>query len=192
MAQVGLAFRHGSWGGGNDGALSAFALVLGLQVSDLFPSADPRHAWPGAVWPGTFGVQRVFAVADWHLIAFPSLLTDSPASASREIAFFFPEFDEQRWYEQEEPRLRRGRLFQSAQERLLGAQPAQVTPVAGQGVVLAWQPCGHCPGAAGTELCCVPGSEEGESSVVLPGTRLVVKRAGAGRLWEEFPQQCSC
>uniref|UniRef100_A0A8D2M7R6 Nucleoside diphosphate kinase n=1 Tax=Zonotrichia albicollis TaxID=44394 RepID=A0A8D2M7R6_ZONAL len=37
--------------------------------------------------------------------------SDSPASASREIAFFFPEFDEQRWYEQEEPRLRRGQLF---------------------------------------------------------------------------------
>lgn len=79
----------------------------------------------------------MFAVAGWHLIAFPSLLTDSPASASREIAFFFPEFDEQRWYEQEEPRLRRGQLFQSAPERLLGAQPAQVTPVAGQGV-LCW------------------------------------------------------
>ncbi|NXL14370.1 NDK6 kinase, partial [Setophaga kirtlandii] len=44
--------------------------------------------------------------------------SDSPASASREIAFFFPEFDEQRWYEQEEPRLRRGQLFQSAQQRL--------------------------------------------------------------------------
>ncbi|NXD30631.1 NDK6 kinase, partial [Spelaeornis formosus] len=32
--------------------------------------------------------------------------SDSRASASREIAFFFPEFDEQRWYEQDEPRLR--------------------------------------------------------------------------------------
>uniref|UniRef100_A0A8U8BJV9 Nucleoside diphosphate kinase n=1 Tax=Geospiza parvula TaxID=87175 RepID=A0A8U8BJV9_GEOPR len=63
--------------------------------------------------------------------------SDSPASASREIAFFFPEFDEQRWYEQEEPRLRCGQLFHSTQERLLGAQPAQVTPVTGQGV-LCW------------------------------------------------------
>nr|XP_005496872.2 uncharacterized protein LOC102066627 [Zonotrichia albicollis] len=52
--------------------------------------------------------------------------SDSPASASREIAFFFPEFDEQRWYEQEEPRLRRGQLFHGAQECLPGAQPAQV------------------------------------------------------------------
>ncbi|NXQ36949.1 NDK6 kinase, partial [Alaudala cheleensis] len=32
--------------------------------------------------------------------------SDSAASASREIAFFFPEFDEQRWYEQDEPQLR--------------------------------------------------------------------------------------
>uniref|UniRef100_A0A8C9N313 Nucleoside diphosphate kinase n=1 Tax=Serinus canaria TaxID=9135 RepID=A0A8C9N313_SERCA len=39
--------------------------------------------------------------------------SDSPASASREIAFFFPEFDEQRWYEQDEPRLRRGQLLYS-------------------------------------------------------------------------------
>ncbi|NXT06675.1 NDK6 kinase, partial [Prunella fulvescens] len=56
--------------------------------------------------------------------------SDSPASASREIAFFFPEFDEQRWYEQDEPRLRRGQLFYSAEERVhrvLGAQQAQVT-----------------------------------------------------------------
>ncbi|NXP57310.1 NDK6 kinase, partial [Chloropsis cyanopogon] len=56
--------------------------------------------------------------------------SDSPASASREIAFFFPEFDEQRWYEQEEPRLRRGRPCHSAEERQhreLGARQAQVT-----------------------------------------------------------------
>ncbi|KFO60381.1 hypothetical protein N302_06035, partial [Corvus brachyrhynchos] len=44
--------------------------------------------------------------------------SDSPASASREIAFFFPEFDEQRWYEQDEPRLRRGQLYYSAEERV--------------------------------------------------------------------------
>lgn len=50
----------------------------------------------------------------------PSLyfLTDSPASASREIAFFFPEFNERLWYEQEEPRLRCGRVFYNAEERV--------------------------------------------------------------------------
>ncbi|NXR20341.1 NDK6 kinase, partial [Cinclus mexicanus] len=56
--------------------------------------------------------------------------SDSPASASREIAFFFPEFDEQRWYEQDEPWLRRGQLYYSAEERVhrvLGAQQAEVT-----------------------------------------------------------------
>ncbi|XP_048190505.1 nucleoside diphosphate kinase 6 isoform X3 [Perognathus longimembris pacificus] len=34
--------------------------------------------------------------------------SDSEASASREIAAFFPEFSEARWYEKEEPRLRLG------------------------------------------------------------------------------------
>ncbi|KAM4901119.1 nucleoside diphosphate kinase 6 isoform 1-T1 [Sylvia borin] len=56
--------------------------------------------------------------------------SDSPASASREIAFFFPEFDEQRWYEQDEPQLRRGQLFYSAEERVhrvLRAQQAEGT-----------------------------------------------------------------
>ncbi|NXS29917.1 NDK6 kinase, partial [Pomatostomus ruficeps] len=56
--------------------------------------------------------------------------SDSPASASREIAFFFPEFDEQRWYEQDEPQLRRGQLYYSAEERVhrvLRAEEAQVT-----------------------------------------------------------------
>lgn len=56
--------------------------------------------------------------------------SDSAASASREIAFFFPEFDERRWYEQDEPRLRQGRLCHSAEEcqhLLLGPQHAQVT-----------------------------------------------------------------
>nr|KAF6335554.1 NME/NM23 nucleoside diphosphate kinase 6 [Pipistrellus kuhlii] len=33
---------------------------------------------------------------------------DSVASASREIAAFFPDFSEQRWYEEEEPRWRWG------------------------------------------------------------------------------------
>ncbi|NXH24607.1 NDK6 kinase, partial [Myiagra hebetior] len=56
--------------------------------------------------------------------------SDSPASASREIAFFFPEFDEQRWYEQDEPQLRRGQLYYSAKERVhrvLRAEEAEVT-----------------------------------------------------------------
>ncbi|NXD46521.1 NDK6 kinase, partial [Copsychus sechellarum] len=44
--------------------------------------------------------------------------SDSAASASREIAFFFPEFDERRWYEQDEPRWRHGQLLYSAEERV--------------------------------------------------------------------------
>ncbi|KAM7130325.1 nucleoside diphosphate kinase 6 isoform 1-T6 [Ciconia maguari] len=44
--------------------------------------------------------------------------SDSPASASREIAFFFPEFNEQVWYQQEEPRLRCGQVYYNAEERV--------------------------------------------------------------------------
>ncbi|KAM9245650.1 nucleoside diphosphate kinase 6 [Leptosomus discolor] len=44
--------------------------------------------------------------------------SDSPASASREIAYFFPEFNEQLWYQQEEPRLRCGQVYYSAEERV--------------------------------------------------------------------------
>ncbi|XP_041263016.1 nucleoside diphosphate kinase 6 [Onychostruthus taczanowskii] len=101
--------------------------------------------------------------------------SDSPASASREIAFFFPEFDEQRWYEQDEPRLRRGQLFYSAQERVhrvLGARPAQVP---GQGVP-GWpgSPCGRPPGQQTQSCAAFQGVWERESSVVLPGIRLLV------------------
>ncbi|XP_069906956.1 nucleoside diphosphate kinase 6 isoform X1 [Oryctolagus cuniculus] len=39
--------------------------------------------------------------------------SDSVASARREIAAFFPDFSEQRWYEEEEPRLRRGPVHYS-------------------------------------------------------------------------------
>ncbi|NXQ52960.1 NDK6 kinase, partial [Anthoscopus minutus] len=56
--------------------------------------------------------------------------SDSPASASREIAFFFPEFDERCWYEQDEPELRRGQLYYSPEERVhrvLRAEEAEVT-----------------------------------------------------------------
>ncbi|XP_021239875.1 nucleoside diphosphate kinase 6 [Numida meleagris] len=44
--------------------------------------------------------------------------SDSPASASREIAFFFPEFNEQLWYQQEEPRLRCGQMYYDAEKRV--------------------------------------------------------------------------
>ncbi|NXT77999.1 NDK6 kinase, partial [Zapornia atra] len=44
--------------------------------------------------------------------------SDSPASASREIAFFFPEFNEQLWYQHEEPRLRCGQVHYNAEERV--------------------------------------------------------------------------
>lgn len=55
---------------------------------------------------------------DYHLSSFSSILTDSPASASREIAFFFPEFNEELWYQQEEPHLRCGQVYYNAEERV--------------------------------------------------------------------------
>ncbi|KAL1782344.1 hypothetical protein HispidOSU_022875 [Sigmodon hispidus] len=42
--------------------------------------------------------------------------SDSVVSASREIAAFFPDFSEQRWYEKEEPQLRRGPVCYSPEE----------------------------------------------------------------------------
>ncbi|NXS52757.1 NDK6 kinase, partial [Brachypteracias leptosomus] len=55
--------------------------------------------------------------------------SDSAASASREIAFFFPEFQEELWYQREEPRLRCGAVRYNAEQRV------------------------HCPlGDGGTEL----------------------------------------
>ncbi|XP_043297782.1 nucleoside diphosphate kinase 6-like [Cervus canadensis] len=39
--------------------------------------------------------------------------SDSVVSASREIAVFFPDFSEQRWYEEEEPQLRCGPVHYS-------------------------------------------------------------------------------
>ncbi|XP_050996349.1 nucleoside diphosphate kinase 6 [Acomys russatus] len=42
--------------------------------------------------------------------------SDSVVSASREIAAFFPDFSEQRWYEEEEPRLRCGPVCYSPEE----------------------------------------------------------------------------
>ncbi|XP_054667663.1 nucleoside diphosphate kinase 6 isoform X3 [Grus americana] len=44
--------------------------------------------------------------------------SDSPASASREIAFFFPEFNEQLWYQHEEPHLRCRQVYYNAEERV--------------------------------------------------------------------------
>ncbi|XP_075774482.1 nucleoside diphosphate kinase 6 isoform X5 [Pelodiscus sinensis] len=42
--------------------------------------------------------------------------SDSAASASREIAFFFPEFSESHWYQQDEPCLRCGLARYDAEE----------------------------------------------------------------------------
>ncbi|XP_062989816.1 nucleoside diphosphate kinase 6-like [Elgaria multicarinata webbii] len=42
--------------------------------------------------------------------------SDSAASASREIAFFFPDFSEEDWYEHEEPQLRNGPACCDAKE----------------------------------------------------------------------------
>ncbi|XP_044286578.1 nucleoside diphosphate kinase 6-like, partial [Varanus komodoensis] len=44
--------------------------------------------------------------------------SDSAASASKEIAFFFPEFSEAAWYEHEEPRLRDRLACPDAEEAL--------------------------------------------------------------------------
>lgn len=44
------------------------------------------------------------------------LLIDSVVSASREITAFFPDFSEQRWYEEEEPQLRCGPVHYSPEE----------------------------------------------------------------------------
>ena len=46
----------------------------------------------------------------------PMARSDSVVSASREIAAFFPDFSEQRWYEEEEPQLRCGPVHYSAEE----------------------------------------------------------------------------
>uniref|UniRef100_A0A8D0HA20 NME/NM23 nucleoside diphosphate kinase 6 n=1 Tax=Sphenodon punctatus TaxID=8508 RepID=A0A8D0HA20_SPHPU len=42
--------------------------------------------------------------------------SDSAAAASREIAFFFPDFSEKLWYQQEEPQLRRGLVTYDVEE----------------------------------------------------------------------------
>ncbi|NXU78552.1 NDK6 kinase, partial [Oreotrochilus melanogaster] len=53
--------------------------------------------------------------------------SDSAASASREISFFFPEFNEQLWYQQEEPRLRRGPVHYDPTQRVHCLPPGEGT-----------------------------------------------------------------
>ncbi|XP_066207759.1 nucleoside diphosphate kinase 6 isoform X3 [Saccopteryx leptura] len=52
---------------------------------------------------GTLSLQGDFSISGWW-----SSWPDSVTSARREIAAFFPDFSEQRWYEEEEPQLRGG------------------------------------------------------------------------------------
>lgn len=75
------------------------------------------------MWPqdrGSAGLEAQVSESDSNCLFPPSCtpyenpfsflppLTDSVVSASREIAAFFPDFSEQRWYEEEEPQLRCG------------------------------------------------------------------------------------
>uniref|UniRef100_A0AAA9SAK2 Nucleoside diphosphate kinase n=2 Tax=Bos TaxID=9903 RepID=A0AAA9SAK2_BOVIN len=50
--------------------------------------------------------------------------SDSVVSASREIAAFFPDFSEQRWYEEEEPQLRCGPVHYSPEGGIHFAAPS--------------------------------------------------------------------
>ncbi|XP_072452747.1 nucleoside diphosphate kinase 6 [Notamacropus eugenii] len=59
--------------------------------------------------------------------------SDSVVSARREIAAFFPDFSERRWYEEEEPRLRSGPVYYDTEGGVHcvaggGAAPAGVEP----------------------------------------------------------------
>ncbi|XP_074083421.1 nucleoside diphosphate kinase 6 [Macrotis lagotis] len=60
-----------------------------------------RHAAPASI-RGSFGL------TDTRNTTHGS---DSVVAASREIAAFFPDFSEQRWYQEEEPRLRSGPVY---------------------------------------------------------------------------------
>ncbi|XP_053800258.1 nucleoside diphosphate kinase 6-like isoform X1 [Vidua chalybeata] len=81
--------------------------------------------------------------------------SDSPASASREIAFFFPEFDERRWYEQDEPRLRHAHCVLRAQQAQV-----QIQGSAGHHCCPCPQQCpegicsGSCVSSQRSESCC--------------------------------------
>ena len=89
------------------------------------------------MWPRTYGWEKDRL---WFLnpimtasclcpalpMRIPSLfppLTDSVVSASREIAAFFPDFSEQRWYEEEEPQLRCGPVHYSPEGGVHFAAP---------------------------------------------------------------------
>ncbi|XP_036075293.1 nucleoside diphosphate kinase 6 isoform X2 [Rousettus aegyptiacus] len=55
--------------------------------------------------------------------------SDSVVSASREIAAFFPDFSEQRWYEEEEPQLRCGPVHYSPEGGIhCAARPGGLGP----------------------------------------------------------------
>lgn len=100
--------------------------VLGVSLDDLSLAQTPlmllwcSRAWRFSLRLLPFPSER--SSWSWCHTGTPHLLlcflTDSPASASREIAFFFPEFNEQLWYQREEPRLRCGRVFYNAEERV--------------------------------------------------------------------------
>ncbi|EHB12559.1 Nucleoside diphosphate kinase 6 [Heterocephalus glaber] len=62
------------------------------------------------LWRTLMGPTRVFRARH---TAPDSIRGNSEASASREIAAFFPDFSEQRWYEEEEPWLRHGPVHYS-------------------------------------------------------------------------------
>lgn len=98
---------------GPTGHLPTLAQVLGLRDTRVaLGPPDASSACPR-------GMQRAVrcngGTSHLHL---PSSLADSAASASKEIAFFFPEFDERRWYQEDEPRLRCGQARYSAEERV--------------------------------------------------------------------------
>ena len=89
----------------------------------------------GRCGPGLSGGRTTGSEADYECFlrlhctpyenpfSFSPLLTDSVVSASREIAAFFPDFSEQRWYEQEEPQLRCGPVHYSPEGGIHFAAP---------------------------------------------------------------------
>lgn len=127
--------------------------LLGVKVSSFLSAADSTHTCPGVTKLGAF--LYGFCLWLWNkayicgarlasLIFSFCFLTDSPASASREIAFFFPEFNERLWYEQEEPRLRCGPVFYNAEERVhcpLRDGESELTWVPGGNVCWAGRRC---------------------------------------------------
>ncbi|XP_073888143.1 nucleoside diphosphate kinase 6 isoform X3 [Macaca fascicularis] len=99
--------------------------VLLIWFQHLYPLSGPIRAYILAhkdaiqLWRTLMGPTRVFRarhVAPDSIRGSFGLTdtrntthgSDSVVSASREIAAFFPDFSEQRWYEEEEPQLRCG------------------------------------------------------------------------------------